>query len=66
MSPESRHVTVIRVVFKPMPASSQHPGTDYYTRAANDDDINGGARTRTKRLLNQGDLQYVNRVSLRT
>jgi RHS repeat-associated protein len=31
-----------------MRTSSQTTGTDYYTRAANDDDINGGPETRTK------------------
>lgn len=44
----TRHLSDLKVVSKLMPSLAQTTDRDYYTRAANEDDINGGLRTRTK------------------
>ena len=44
----SRHLSSARVLSEPMRTLAQTAEEDYYTRAANDDCIKGGPRTRTK------------------
>jgi len=42
------HLSALQVVSEPMAALAQTTDRDYYTRAANEDCINGGSWTRTK------------------